>query len=184
MDLRVERTRRSIVNAFLELRTKKDLEKITVKELAERAFINKATFYAHYRDIYDLSDKLQTETIDHMLACVPHPEELLTEPKQTMQMLVVAFLSNERLIQTLFSGSQSAVLVNLLEERLKKKIYEIYPLYKEDLELEISLTYVIQGSFHVFLRHAQHVDHQQLIERMGSICEQLLSSDVWKKAGK
>ena len=55
MDLRTERTKRSIINAFLELRSQKPLEKITVKELSELAFINKATFYTHYQDIYDLS---------------------------------------------------------------------------------------------------------------------------------
>ena len=40
MDLRTEKTRRSIINAFLELRAKKPLEKITVKELSEKAEIN------------------------------------------------------------------------------------------------------------------------------------------------
>ena len=37
MDLRTERTKRSIANAFLELRKHKPLEKISVKELAELA---------------------------------------------------------------------------------------------------------------------------------------------------
>ena len=55
MDLRTEKTKRSIINSFLELRSRKPLEKITVKELSEKAEINKATFYLHYHDIYDLS---------------------------------------------------------------------------------------------------------------------------------
>ena len=37
MDLRVEKTKGSIVNAFLSLRAKKPLEKITVKELCQLA---------------------------------------------------------------------------------------------------------------------------------------------------
>ena len=53
MDLRIEKTERGIKNAFIELRSKKPLEKITVKELCESARINKSTFYAHYKDIYD-----------------------------------------------------------------------------------------------------------------------------------
>ena len=44
MDLRVKKTRKSIVDAFIELRQIKPLEKITVKELASKAMINKATF--------------------------------------------------------------------------------------------------------------------------------------------
>ena len=48
MDLRIEKTRQSIVNAFIALRSRKPLEKITVKELCEKAQINKSTFYFHY----------------------------------------------------------------------------------------------------------------------------------------
>ena len=63
MDLRQQRTRRSIVNAFLALRSEKPIETITVRELTERAQIHKATFYLHYHDIYDLSEALEWEVI-------------------------------------------------------------------------------------------------------------------------
>ena len=67
MDKREIKTKRSIKNAFLKLRSKKSIEQITVKELAEEAEISKATFYLHYRDIYDLSDTLGTEVIENIL---------------------------------------------------------------------------------------------------------------------
>lgn len=54
MDRREIKTKRSIKNAFLKLRSKKEIEQITIRELAEEAEISKATFYLHYRDIYDL----------------------------------------------------------------------------------------------------------------------------------
>ena len=56
MDIRIEKTKQSIINAFIEIRSRKEVERITVKELCEKARINKSTFYAHYKDIYDLSD--------------------------------------------------------------------------------------------------------------------------------
>ena len=61
MDIRIEKTKTAIHNTFLELRSKKPLEKITIKELCEKAQINKSTFYSHYKDIYDLSDQLETD---------------------------------------------------------------------------------------------------------------------------
>ena len=61
MDLRIEKTERGIKNAFIELRSRKPLEKITVRELCELACINKSTFYSHYKDIYDLSDSMEAE---------------------------------------------------------------------------------------------------------------------------
>ena len=47
MDMRAMKTRRNIHNAFLSIRSKKSLEKITVKELCDKAEISKATFYLH-----------------------------------------------------------------------------------------------------------------------------------------
>ena len=58
MDKRIVKTKKAIKDTFLQLRAKKPLEKITVKELCELAYINKSTFYCHYKDIYDLSAKI------------------------------------------------------------------------------------------------------------------------------
>ena len=63
MDIRVAKTKKSIINAFLALRSKKAIEKITVKELCEAAEINKSTFYSHFQDIYDLSEFLETQDV-------------------------------------------------------------------------------------------------------------------------
>ena len=63
MDLRIQKTRQNIFQAFIELREKYPLEKITVKELTERAQISKQTFYLHYRDMYDLSERIEQSMI-------------------------------------------------------------------------------------------------------------------------
>ena len=60
-DLRVVKTIEGIKNAFEELICEKDYERITVKELCDRARINKKTFY-HYSETVDaLLAELQTE---------------------------------------------------------------------------------------------------------------------------
>lgn len=174
MDLRIERTKRSIINAFIELRSKKPIEKITVKELSEHAFINKATFYTHYRDIYDLSEQLEAETIDRIVSNIPHPEELISNPKATTLALTTAFFSQKELIDTLFSGSRAAFFITNLEMRIKSQIYTTHPEYKNSLELDIILTYLIQGGFHVFLSKSEHTDNQKLVEIIGNISEYML----------
>ena len=50
MDLREKKTKRSIKNAFIKLRSSKPLERITIKELVDLAEISKATFYLHYNN--------------------------------------------------------------------------------------------------------------------------------------
>ena len=81
MDLRVQRTRMNIRDAFIELRSRKPIEKITVKELAERAEINKTTFYAHYETIYDLLGTLEQEAIDTVLENLDEFRLLFDDPR-------------------------------------------------------------------------------------------------------
>ncbi len=58
MDARQARTEHAIREAFLALRSELPLEKVSVTGLVRRAGIGKATFYLHYRDVYDLSQRL------------------------------------------------------------------------------------------------------------------------------
>lgn len=46
--------------AMLELMKHTEFEKITVKKICEKAQVNRSTFYAHFTDIYDLLDKMET----------------------------------------------------------------------------------------------------------------------------
>ena len=174
MDLRTERTRRSIINAFIELRAKKPLEKITVKELSELALINKATFYSHYYDIYDLSEQLEREAVDTILKNIPHPDSLITDPKLGAKELAFALTSRNKLFDTLFSGSRSSVLAGRLEHGLKDKIYALHPEFKDNLEWDILLTVLIQGCFYAFKAHSKDTDINRLIEIIGNINERLL----------
>jgi AcrR family transcriptional regulator len=55
-DPRVKRTRKLIVDAFFALLAEKRLHAISVQDIAERATVNRATFYLHFEDKYALID--------------------------------------------------------------------------------------------------------------------------------
>ena len=55
-DRRTLKTRRAIWDAFAELLSEKELQKITVQEIADKADVNRVTFYKHYLDVYDVYD--------------------------------------------------------------------------------------------------------------------------------
>lgn len=168
MDLRVERTRKSIHNAFIQLRSKKPLEKISVKELSELAYINKATFYAHYRDIYDLSDKLEDELIASIIKTIPNPENIISDSATISAFLTTAFTSHKSLLYTIFSESRNGILVKKLDIALKKLIYEYNPQYKDNLELDILFTIMIQGAFYATISHPD-ADIQEVARIIGKV---------------
>jgi len=57
MDRRIQKTRQAIMNTFVDLLAEKGFDKITINDIAERANINRGTFYLHYVDKFDLLDK-------------------------------------------------------------------------------------------------------------------------------
>lgn len=181
MDLRIERTKRSIINAFIELRAKKPIEKITIKELSELALINKATFYSHYNDIYDLSEQLENEAIDSILKSLPHPEALITNSKEGIRELFFAIQSQSKLFDILFSGSRASILISKLEVKHKEIIYNMFPEYENNLEWDILLSVLIQGNFHAFTSHSVNSDTNELIDIIGKISEALLANYTVKK---
>ena len=61
------RSRKMIRHAFVELALEKEFEKITVKNIVERAEISRGTFYAHYSDIYAVIEEIENETMGKMI---------------------------------------------------------------------------------------------------------------------
>ena len=63
-DARVKYTKMVLKKALLELMQHKPVNKITVKEICERAELNRATFYAHYSDCFDLLESIEEELFE------------------------------------------------------------------------------------------------------------------------
>ena len=63
-DLRVRKTKEAIRRVFEEMICEMDYEAITVKELADRALINRKTFYLHYETMDDLLTEFQDEIVN------------------------------------------------------------------------------------------------------------------------
>lgn len=60
-DLRVRRTRKLLQTALMELTIQKGFDSVTVTDICEQAMVNRATFYRHYADKYDLLDQYMNE---------------------------------------------------------------------------------------------------------------------------
>ncbi|NOK60812.1 MAG: hypothetical protein GFH27_549289n205 [Chloroflexi bacterium AL-W] len=67
-DPRVKRTRKLIQEAFAALLMEKRFQAISVQDITDRATVNRATFYTHFIDKYDLLDSLMREELQKRLA--------------------------------------------------------------------------------------------------------------------
>lgn len=75
-DPRVKRTRQLIQDAFVALVGEKGFENVTVQHIAERAPVNRATFYSHYHDKYDLLDKSIEEMLEKLTKVIKQKIEI------------------------------------------------------------------------------------------------------------
>lgn len=58
-DRRVVKTKNAIFKAFVELLNEKDINQITITDVAKRANINRKTFYNYYSDINDVMEEIE-----------------------------------------------------------------------------------------------------------------------------
>lgn len=173
MDLRIEKTRKSIINAFIELRSRKELEKITVKALCERAQINKSTFYTHYHDIYDLSEQLENELVTSLISDLNHPENVIKDPVAFNRELFEGCLSKNSLINILFSGTRNGLMIEKIEEALKDLLFTTYPQLKNDVKTNIKLTYSIYGGYYAFFKNRNYGD-EVVMNAVGELLSKLM----------
>ena len=61
------RSRKMIRESFLELLKDKDISKITVTDIVNKADLNRSTFYAHYIDVRAITEEMENEVIDKMI---------------------------------------------------------------------------------------------------------------------
>ncbi len=62
-DLRVRRTRALLQKALIDLTIEKGFTEVTVRDITERAMVNRSTFYHHYEDKYALLSQYIEEAI-------------------------------------------------------------------------------------------------------------------------
>lgn len=65
-DARIRYTKKVIRDTFLSLLREKNVKQITVTELCRLAEINRATFYKHYLDVYDLMEQIEAGALEHI----------------------------------------------------------------------------------------------------------------------
>lgn len=76
-DRRVRKTKRALQEGLAELLLETDLRNIKVRELTDKIDIHRATFYTHYKDIYDLYEQIEKSVFDELNKII------VADPKHT-----------------------------------------------------------------------------------------------------
>ena len=135
LDPRVKRTRSLILRAFEDLLAEKNFESISVQDVTDKAQINRATFYAHFVDKYELLDRwinqvfvqeIEKRTLN---ACHYTPENL-----KNLILAVCQFVSNMHSE----CAQPHQQFESLAEGTIKKIIFELLSLWLKQTNSRIS----------------------------------------------
>ncbi len=152
-DLRVIKTQKAIKTVFWEMLKTCPIEKISVSALAREAQINKATFYLHYQDIYDLYNKMRDEFIEKMIGSMDFFPLLVTDPEEFLERYNASLEKSIDMVQVLWPTQDARSFPPKMTELCRRKIYgtcPIDPSPKADIVIDIILTCIMSLTFRYF----------------------------------
>ncbi|MCM1060980.1 MAG: TetR family transcriptional regulator C-terminal domain-containing protein [Eubacterium sp.] len=114
-DARVRYTKMVITESFVKLLKTNPINKITVKEICAMSEINRATFYKHYLDVYDLLDKIEEQFLTEL-------KEVLNSGKNNtardvLTFIMVKFKAEEEIYKSVCSPNG--------DPEFPKKLFEV-----------------------------------------------------------
>lgn len=157
-DLRWKKTERAIREAFLSLRKEYDVQKIRIKELCAIAHINKSTFYAHYEDVFVLSEALEDAFVISLCASFPS-----LESDYGLSYLCTLPAREKEHMDLLFSGDRENRLAEKLSRFAKKRILELHPEIASDPLAVAKLDYRLSGAYECWAKNRAHLSQADLV---------------------
>lgn len=121
-DPRVIRTRLLIQEAFMALAEQKEFEAISVKDIAEKASINRATFYAHYVDKFALLDDMLTERFALLASERIPPGQSFNEDSARQ---LIALLCEFQILFYKQCKIDTRSIAAVVEDKVKKQLHEM-----------------------------------------------------------
>ncbi len=149
-DRRIRKTKQLLRQSFASLLAEKPLEDITVKELTERADINRGTFYCHYKDIYDLKDQIERELFDEFVAVIDgYGVDNLRRELQPVMVDVFRFLQRNREFSMVLSAykTDNLFFAWVRSEIFRRGLSEWQRIYgfQDSLQWDYYLDFVVAG---------------------------------------
>lgn len=122
-DPRILRTRKLIMDSFMELSSKKEFKDITVKDITAEAMINRATFYYHFEDIYDLLEKVLAEVLLVNLDCNDYQNNELNE--EAFVTIFIAITNFQKSLSNRCHRGYEDTIARIIREQLEIIFYKM-----------------------------------------------------------
>ncbi|ATO44541.1 TetR/AcrR family transcriptional regulator [Loigolactobacillus coryniformis] len=131
VDLRILRTKKMIFAAFMQLVEEEGFDAVTIQEIADKAMINRTTFYAHFKDKQDLYDQIFTTSMVPFLKIldgetISGNQIKLKTVTSLLTRLFTEIKANRQFYMLALDGANAMRLSELLHDLLAQHYVEIF----------------------------------------------------------
>lgn len=123
-DRRARRTEQSIYNSFMNLLTYKSFKKITIKEIANNANIERKTFYLHYDSLDELLTLIETQFQTDLSAELEHLDQL--NAQSLIGCLNKLMEQDKRFYKKILNTSPNTFIVDDLQLILERELEKYF----------------------------------------------------------
>lgn len=171
-DLRIQKTRRDLRQSILELLKTNSLEKISVKEICDKAMVNRMTFYKYYEDKYLLFDDALNEIKDNIFNSLPQNKSITSIEEASayfagiLEIVIKYIEDNIDFIYTLEQNS-STKLINIIsyvcESGINDVLTEINKIKPLKYSIAVTSSFIYGGfvSALTYLIHHKNTNYKK-----------------------
>lgn len=146
-DRRVVKTKRAIHQAFARALSEKELNDVTVRDIAELADINRKTFYNYYAGVYAVLDEIENEIIGTLESALGGIDfrEAMSHPYLVFEKLTAIINTDLDFYGHLLSmqGNVSLIskIVRLLKQKTRQAMLTQLPVREETIDVLLDFTF-------------------------------------------
>ncbi|MBO0476334.1 TetR/AcrR family transcriptional regulator [Vagococcus sp. DIV0080] len=157
-DIRVIRTKKMIIESFLQLVSQKGYEAVTIQDIANEAMINRATFYAHFKDKPDLYDYIMEFAIENLIhildASQLNNDQLvnLHSIEKTLTRVFTMIKEQQGFFIILTEGSSSEIFRKKISHVLTDMYQDTFSKLKiTENDIEVPMSFIIEYMTSIFM---------------------------------
>lgn len=156
IDRRVVKTKRAIKEAFAKLLTQKDINDITISDIAAEANINRKTFYNYYGGIYEVVGEIEDDIvrlIDKEVTGIGF-QNSLQSPYLIFEKLTKVINTDTDFFGYLLGMNANVSLESKIADLLKSKfkMFVLQDVEISELRLNLMTEFIISGMVAVYRR--------------------------------
>ena len=173
---RIQMTKALIRSALVELMEEKPFERITIKELCERADVNRTTFYLHYSDQRSVFNDVKETVCRQTLAMIGEAD--LSDPTVFVERFLNYIKDNDRQFRILFMHDEGDSFRFALMDAVAGELMQFLPATADPQSDAFTLAYIMAGSLSIIIEWMK-TDYERSTRELARFIYRINASVQW-----